>query len=600
MIPTMKILENVKRNSAKNRDEVFTRLYRYMLRPDLYYVAYQNLYANNGASTQGVNNDTADGFGEEKIQTIIQSLADESYMPNPVRRTYIKKANGKKRPLGVPTFTDKLVQEVLRMILEAVYEPVFLNCSHGFRPNRSCHTALKSLKKEFTGIRWFVEGDIKGCFDNIDLKTLVEVINRKIKDARLIKLIYKLLKAGYMEDWNYHKTYSGTPQGGIVSPLFANIYLHELDKFVDSLAKKFDQPAKQKYTDEYTAIHNEINHIKYRLSKARGEEKEHFLSELHQARKRLLTTPAKSQTDKKLKYIRYADDFIIGVNGSKNDCVMIKQELAEFISHRLKMELSEEKTLITHSSERARFLGYDIQVRHSGQIKPNKKAGYTSRALNGTVDLSIPLDDKIMRFMFEHEIIRQKNGEIKSTHRKRLLHCTDLEIVMAYNAEIRGVCNYYSLASNFYKLHYFSYLMEYSCLKTLSAKHQSKVTKVQEHYKDGFGGWAIPYETKQGKKMCHIVKHTDCKKAAGDVDRIEDATTKFRLSRNTFERRLAVKQCELCGSTDATQYEIHHIHKVKDLKGKEPWEKMMIAKRRKTIVVCKNCHARIHNYNVST
>ena len=215
MIPTMKILENVKRNSAKNRDEVFTRLYRYMLRPDLYYVAYQNLYANNGASTQGVNKDTADGFGEEKIQTIIQSLADESYKPNPARRTYVKKANGKMRPLGIPTFTDKLVQEVLRMILEAVYEPVFFNCSHGFRPNRSCHTALKSLKKEFTGIRWFVEGDIKGCFDNIDHKTLVEVINRKIKDARLIKLIYKLLKAGYMEDWTYHKTYSGTPQGGI-------------------------------------------------------------------------------------------------------------------------------------------------------------------------------------------------------------------------------------------------------------------------------------------------------------------------------------------------------------------------------------------------
>lgn len=600
MIPTMKILENVKRNSAKNRDEVFTRLYRYMLRPDLYYVAYQNLYANNGASTQGVNKDTADGFGEEKIQTIIQSLADESYKPNPARRTYIKKANGKMRPLGIPTFTDKLVQEVLRMILEAVYEPVFFNCSHGFRPNRSCHTALKSLKKEFTGIRWFVEGDIKGCFDNIEHKTLVEVINRKIKDARLIKLIYKLLKAGYMEDWTYHKTYSGTPQGGIVSPLFANIYLHELDKFVDSLAKKFDQPAKQKYTDEYTAIHNEINHIKYRLSKAQDEEKEQLLSELHQARKRLLSTPAKSQTDKKLKYIRYADDFIIGVNGSKNDCVMIKQELAEFISNQLKMEMSEEKTLITHSSERARFLGYDIQVRHSGKIKPNKKAGYTSRTLNGTVDLSIPLDDKIMRFLFEHEIIRQKNGEIKSTHRKHLLHCTDLEIVMAYNAEIRGICDYYSLASNFYKLHYFSHLMEYSCLKTLSAKHHSKVTKIREHYKDGLGGWAIPYETKKGKKMCHIVKHTDCKKAADDVDRIEDTTTKFRLSRNTFERRLAVKQCELCGATNAKQYEIHHIHKVKDLKGKEPWEKMMIAKRRKTMVVCKNCHAQIHSCKVST
>ena len=144
----MEILENVKQNSARNKDEVFTRLYRYMLRPDLYYQAYQNLYANNGASTQGVNEDTADGFSKAKVEQIIKMLSDETYAPHPARRTYIQKANGKMRPLGIPTFTDKLVQEVLRMILEAVYEPVFLDCSHGFRPNRSCHTALKTIKKK--------------------------------------------------------------------------------------------------------------------------------------------------------------------------------------------------------------------------------------------------------------------------------------------------------------------------------------------------------------------------------------------------------------------------------------------------------------------
>ena len=238
----MEILENIKQNSARKKDEVFTRLYRYMLRPDLYYQAYQNLYANNGASTQGVNTDTADGFSKAKIDRIINMLTDETYTPQPARRTYIQKVNGKMRPLGIPTFTDKLVQEALRMILEAVYEPVFLDCSHGFRPNRSCHTALKSIKRGFNGIRWFVEGDIKGCFDNIDHTALVGIINSKIKDARLIKLIWKMLKAGYCEDWRYHMTYSGTPQGGICSPIFANIYLHELDKFVVNLAKGFDRP----------------------------------------------------------------------------------------------------------------------------------------------------------------------------------------------------------------------------------------------------------------------------------------------------------------------------------------------------------------------
>ena len=167
MQPTTEILKNIRKNSTKNKEEVFTRLYRYMLRKDLYYVAYQNLYANNGAGTKGVNDDTADGFSEEKIENIISALKTDTYQPKPAKRTYIRKRNGKMRPLGIPTFTDKVVQEVLRLILESVYEPVFLKCSHGFRPQRSCHTALVSLKKEFNGVRWFVEGDIKGCFDNI-------------------------------------------------------------------------------------------------------------------------------------------------------------------------------------------------------------------------------------------------------------------------------------------------------------------------------------------------------------------------------------------------------------------------------------------------
>jgi RNA-directed DNA polymerase len=599
MIPTMKILENVKRNSSKNKDEVFTRLYRYMLRADLYYVAYQNLYANNGASTKGVNNDTADGFSEDKIAKIIESLANETYMPTPARRTYIKKTNGKMRPLGIPTFTDKLVQEVLRMILESVYEPVFLNCSHGFRPSRSCHTALQSLKKEFTGARWFVEGDIKRCFDNIDHQALVEIVNMKIKDARLVKLIYKMLKTGYIEDWLYQKTYSGTPQGGIISPLFANIYLHELDKFVERVAKDFYQPSEKKYTDEYTAIHNRMNHIKYRLNKASGVEKEKLLAQLKSARAELLTTPAKLQTDKKIKYIRYADDFIIGVNGSKSDCVLLKQRLTDFIATQLKMELSEEKTLITHSNKSARFLGYQIRVRRNGEIRPSGKDSFTQRTLNGTVELSIPFDDKIMEFMFCNGIIKQVNGEIRPAHRNPLLHCTELEIMTTYNAELRGICNYYSMASNFYKLNYFAYLMEYSCLKTLAAKHNSGVAKIREQYKDGSGKWCIPYETKQGVKRCYFANYADCKRTKNPSDKVTNAATEHRLTRTTMESRLAAKICELCGSTDAEHYEIHHVHKVKDLKGKELWEQMMIAKRRKTMVLCECCHKKIHSNGVS-
>lgn len=596
MQPTIEILENVRRNSAKNEDEVFTRLYRYMLRADLYYVAYQNLYANKGAATKGVNDDTADGFSEKNVAEIIRLLADESYTPKPARRTYIQKSNGKLRPLGIPTFTDKLVQEVLRMILETVYEPVFLNCSHGFRPNRSCHTALKSIKKEFTGARWFIEGDIKGCFDNINHHVLVGVIGRKIKDARLVKLIWKLLKAGYCEEWQCHATHSGTPQGGIVSPIFANIYLHELDKYVVELSKDFDKPNTRQCTPEYEAAKWQLAKVNASLKTACGAEKAELLKRKRALRVAQMKTPCTPQEDKKIKYIRYADDFLIGVKGSKEDCVWIKRKLAAFIADVLKMELSEDKTLITHSNEYARFLGYDVRVRRNGQIK--RSGNCSKRTLNNMVELNVPLQDKIMKFLFTKGLVMQKqDGQIVPVSRIRMLHCTELEIVSAFNAELRGLCNYYSLASNFNRLNYFAYLMEYSCLKTLAKKRKCSIRKILQKYSDGKGKWGIPYQVKSGEKRAYFADYDKCRNNGACNDVVTNVAFKNSYSRTTFDKRLAARQCELCGTTEADSYAIHHVHKVRDLKGKALWEQTMIAKRRKTLVVCESCHYTIHNGN---
>ncbi len=595
MKPTTEILERTKENSQKNKDEVFTRLYRYMLRPDLYYIAYNNLYSNNGAATKGVNDDTADGFSEKKIEKIIKSLTDESYTPNPSRRIYRKKQNGKMRPLGIPTFTDKLVQEVMRVILESVYEPVFLDCSHGFRPGKGCHTALKSVEFHLNGARWFVEGDIKGCFDNIDHNVLVGLISNKIKDARFLKLIIKFLKAGYMEDFQYNNTYSGTPQGGIISPLLANIYLHELDKFVENLSETFQKPKQRMVTPEYSKISSAMARAKKKLEKAieagNIAERNNLRGKIALLRKDLLKTPCKSQTDKKISYIRYADDFLIGVNGDKEDCQRIRSALSEFIRNTLKMELSEEKTLITHSNQYARFLGYDIRVRRNGVVKPNGR-GATQRTLSNHTELAIPLLDKINKFLFEHKIIQQKDGKFIPVKRDSLLRLTDLEIVSSFDAELRGICNYYNLAGNFYKLNYFGYLMEYSCLKTLAAKHDTTVSKIKRKYKDKKGGWCIPYETKKGSKNLYLAKYSDCtEKNPTDVKSIMALIHKH--TRSTFESRLKAKVCELCGTTESEHYEIHHVNKIKNLKGKEPWEIMMISKRRKTMVLCRECHAKI-------
>lgn len=596
MKPTMEILARISQNSLANKEEVFTKLYRYLLRPDIYFVAYKNLYANNGAATKGVNEDTADGFSEAKIDSIIKALADETYQPMPVRRTYIQKKNNSKklRPLGIPTFTDKLVQEVLRMILEAVYEPIFLDVSHGFRPKRSCHTALKQLKREFNGTRWFVEGDIKGCFDNINHAVLVGLLSNKIKDARITKLIYKFLKAGYLENWQYHKTYSGTPQGGIISPLLANIYLHELDKFVMKLKSEFDTPGVGQITPEYRELHNEIKRLSHRLTKVTGEEREMVLAEYKLKRQKLMTIPCTAQTDKKLKYVRYADDFLIAVKGNREDCQWIKSKLTEFIGDTLKMELSEDKTLITHSSKCARFLGYDVRVRRSGKIKRGGPGHVKMRTLNGGVELLVPLNDKIRQFVFAKGVaIQKEDASMFPVHRKYLTGLTDLEIVSVYNAELRGICNYYGMASNFCKLHYFAYLMEYSCLKTLASKHKTSLSKIIDKFNDGTGKWGVPYETKLGNKRCYFANYADCKGKGSVTDYVSNAAVVYGYAVNTLENRLKAKVCELCGTTESNHYEVHHINKLKNLKGKERWEIAMIAKHRKTLVVCRNCHRSI-------
>jgi len=594
MKPTTEILDRISRNSRENKEEIFTRLYRYMLRPDLYYLAYKKLYANKGAGTKGVNDDTADGFSEEKIGRIIKLLSDETYAPHPVRREYIQRQNSaKKRPLGIPTFTDKLVQEVLRMILEAVYEPTFSYWSHGFRPNRSCHTALKSLKKGFAGVSWFIEGDIKACFDSIDHHVLVNVIGTKIKDARLIKLVWKFLKAGYMEDWKYHATYSGCPQGGIVSPILANIYLNELDKFVEKLADEFYKSRDRHHTAEYDKIAWKRSQTKKRLKSAKGQEKTHLFALLKEQNAEIHKVPCMSRTDKVIKYIRYADDFIIGVKGDREDCERIKRQLSDFISQTLKMELSEEKTLITHSSQYARFLGYDIRIRRDQTLKPH--GNHVSRTLNGSVDMCVPFADKIMPFLFHKSIIKQsKDGKIEPSARKYVIRNTELEIISTYNSELRGICNYYGLASNFNKLQFFEYLMEYSCLKTLASKHNSTSSKIIRKYRDGKGGWSIPYETAKGTKRRGFAKFMDCKNADFYGDTVIDWAIKHSGSITTFDKRLSAHVCELCGKTDVP-LEIHHVNKVKNLKGKQFWEFMMIAKKRKTLAVCKSCHHSIHH-----
>lgn len=594
MNPTSDILERIAESSKSHPGGVFTRLYRYLLREDIYYTAYKNLYANTGAATKGIDDDMADGFGANYVSDIIESLKNLEYSPKPVRRTYIPKHNGKLRPLGIPSFRDKLIQDAIRQILEAIYEPIFNEDSHGFRPGRSCHTAFDRIKYGFNGTKWFIEGDIKGCFDNIDHKVLLKILSEKVKDSKLINLIGAFLKAGYMEEWKYFQTYSGTPQGGILSPILANIYLHELDRKVAEIKQRFDSNEPKKYTEEYGRICRRISTL-HRKSKNHPDspDREKWIAEEVELKRQRVKIPAYQDNNKRICYVRYADDFLVGVVGSKEDCVEIKAELKGFLAGELKLELSDEKTKITHSSEPARFLGYDVSVRRSQELK-RRSDGVKQRALNGTVMLNAPLRDKIEEFLINNGYgVRTADGRTVPIAAKGLRNRSDFEIVSTYNSQIRGICNYYRMASNFPKLDYFVYIMEYSCLKTLASKHQTTMAKARGGRRTG-KRWGVPYETKTGVKTLIFLNMTDIRKSRkAKLDNV-DVVPKSVSKQNEIKNRLNAGICELCGC-DSEPVVVHHVQRLKSLKGKSAWEQKMRSIRRKTLIVCETCHNKIHN-----
>jgi group II intron reverse transcriptase/maturase len=590
-------------DKSKNPEYRFQRLYRNLYNPDFYLLAYKNIYANGGSMTPGVNGITIDGMSSQRIAKLIESLKDRSYQPNPARRTYIAKKNNpaKKRPLGIPSGDDKLVQEVIRMLLESIYEPNFSDASHGFRPQKSCHTALTKIQKTFTGAKWFVEGDIKACFDSFDHHVLIDILRKRIDDEAFISLMWKFLKAGYMEQWQYHMTYSGTPQGSGMSPILANIYLNELDRYMGEYKARFYKPTRTA-NPAHRNMASKIFYYKAKNDKVWDdlsvEEKKECARTLRQMRseqRKLPTHPVQETSYKAIQYVRYADDFIVGVIGSHEDAKKLKQDLTVFLKEKLGLTLSTEKTKITNTAENARFLGYDISVSRSQDIK-RLKNGKRQRVYSGVVQLRMPLE-KWTAKLLEYGAIRIKKDESgkerwKTMPRGKLINRTDIEILSRYNSEIRGLYNYYAIAGNVSTLNHFSSRMKYSMLKT--SKYRCKVRKIKERYVKN-GEFTVAYKTKSGMKES-VYYHDGFRKktepALGQVDML-DIYKKYDKP-NSLAIRLHTNKCELCGM-DCDGLEMHQVRRLKDLNGEQEWERIMLQRRRKTLAVCPSCHIEIHN-----
>jgi group II intron reverse transcriptase/maturase len=570
------------------------RLYRMLYRQDLFLAAYMNLYGNQGALTPGTDpQDTVDGMSLKRIDKVISSLKEGTFNWKPTRRCYIPKRGGRKRPLSIPNFTDKLVQEAIRILLEAYYEPSFSKHSHGYRPGKGCHTALRHIRTYFTGAVWFIEGDIRGCFDNINHDVLLTILGRNIKDARFLKLIREMLQAGWLDKWNYTLTYSGTPQGGVLSPLLANIYLNELDQFFENhLQPRYTRGEKRKANAEYARLNARSHHFFKSGEIDRAKE-------LKRQIRHMPTLDPMDDEYRRLQYVRYADDFLIAFIGPKAEARAIRKELKCFLARELRLELALEKTRITHAKTKsARFLGYDIRIQTRGTKTVLASNGRKVRPMNGRVWFGMPREVVTEKLKYY-----TRNG--KAIHRMELTPKTVYSIMAQYQAEYRGLVEYYALAHNRYHVaKRLKWLMEQSLVKTLIVKLKMKVTQIYRRYSStkmvsGREYKVLKVTINRGENRKPLVAYWGGIPLGRKPDAyLNDAKPlAFYNKRTELAQRLLADTCELCGSSNDVQ--VHHIRALKDLQKKgqrapKPHEVVMAARRRKTLVVCLDCHNKIH------
>jgi group II intron reverse transcriptase/maturase len=572
-------------------------LYRQMFNPQLYLLAYGRIYANKGAMTPGTTQETADGMSMRKIGRIIEAMRHERYRFRPVRRVHIPKKNGKTRPLGMLTWSDKLAGEVVRLLLEAYYEPVFSGRSHGFRPGRGCHTALREVAHTWTGTTWFVEGDIADCFGSFDHQVMLSILAEKIHDNRFLRLVRNMLTAGYLEDWRWGATLSGVPQGGIASPVLSNIYLHKLDVYVETvLIPEYTRGRLRARNPEYRKVEEAI--ARARRKGDRGEVRSLY--------RRLHSLPSQDPRDpgyRRLRYCRYADDTLLGFAGPKAEAEEIKHRLAAFLRDDLKLELSPGKTLITHArSQRARFLGYEISVasRDHRTRKPSATDKRNRRSLNGTVVLHVPAS-----------VVKAKSAPYlsrgKPACRNPMVNDTDYNIVARFGAEYRGIVQYYLLAGDVFRLHRLRWVMETSMLSTLARKHRSTVSKMAARHKAKVQtphGLRTRFEASAGhtgrKPLTAWFGGIPLKRQKNAVLTDRQHTGPVYPNRQLITRLLKGR-CEFCGRTDDIQ--VHHVRALADLgqpgQPQPGWAKVMATVRRKTLVVCGDCHDLIHRHPVT-
>jgi group II intron reverse transcriptase/maturase len=541
-------------------------IYRQLYNRELFLHAYGHLDRNDGALTPGATMETVDGMSRQKIDAIIDALRHERYRWTPVRRTYIPKTSGKLRPLGLPTWSDTLRQEGVRLILEADYEPQFNPHSHGFRPGRGCHTALAEIPTSWRGVTWFIEGDISQCFDSLAHEVMLSIRRERIYDNRFLRLGSNRLKAGYVEDWRFTTPLSGAPQGGVVSPILSHLYLDRLDQFVATvLLPAYTRGARRTPYPPYMAL----------VNAARNKRIAGDLDEAKTLRRQAQQRPSRDPNDpefRRLWYVRYADDGRLGFSGPREEAEAIKAQLNEFLRETRTLRLSDEKTLITNArTQSARFLGDAVVKQHAEEV---------IRA-NGTQDI--------------------RRGKV--IHLAARSHDADYRIVTQSQAAYRGFVQYYVLAYNVHRLWRVHRVMQRSLVFTLADKYRTSAGKIFRQYRATVNRAHGTLQVLEARRARDDGQAPLVARFGGIELRWQQQAIRNEEPKPVYSHRSAVVQrllAQTCARWGATENcEVHPVRKLADLsqpgrRDKPLWVRRMAARRRKTLVTCQRCHEAIH------
>lgn len=594
---TMKGLERlgVIRELSRNPKWTHKELFRLLRKEDIWIAAYENIKGNRGALTAGVTRDTLDGTGLARLRKVQLIVLEEQYQFQPVKQTWIPKSDGRERPLGIPTPNDKLVQEVIRMILEAIYEPTFDYRSFGFRNGKGVHDALEYVEKQFRWVDWVITGDIKNAYPTIDHNKLCDILSLRIKDERFMNLIRKSLKCGVYDFPNTLYSKIGVPQGSIVSPILANIYFNELDEWVTKKSKDIYIEKSSKRHPEYKRLEHQIRKMSKLIDKAErnSKQRDKLVRELKSLIQKRNNVPSLLNRGIEIRYVRYADDWIIGLKGPRKLAEQIKDEVGIFLDEHLRLELDPNKTkVINIRSGKFLFLGYDIFLPRNMKLVKYKKGNskQTIRRSTPKLRFNLPIE-KVTKRLHERGYITYINNKIRPTSKSSYTTLEDSVIVKHFKSVWLGLLNFYSGSSNRSHLQYIHYLLHMSCAMTLAHRHRSSSNKIFKKHKKRL---EIMDKTGDNEKViAYFPYHTSWKVSDRKWQKATSFKDPFTIYANRVSRTRLNKPCCICQAED--KIEMHHVKHVRKqgyrYKG---FHYEMALLNRKQVPLCKQCHIRVH------